>query len=87
MCIRDSSRVYPQRESGNLGLCSYADLKSGIINIDGKEVVTAPLSSYAGAREIAETLKKWIAEGEFMLTEASAMLPGHDAEITLKPRD
>jgi uncharacterized protein (DUF39 family) len=85
--VVDYSQVYPQRESGNLGLCSYADLKSGIINIDGKEVVAAPLSSYAGAREIAETLKEWILKGDFLLTGASAMLPGHDANITLKSRD
>lgn len=85
--IIDYSRGYPQRESGNLGFVSYADLKSGVINLDGKEVPAAPLSSYPGAREIAETLKTWIREGNFPLTRPAATLPGHDAGIAMKPRD
>ncbi|MBW6462856.1 MAG: homocysteine biosynthesis protein [Dethiobacteria bacterium] len=81
--IVDYNRGYPQREAGNLGLINYAELKSGMINIDGKKVPTASLSSYAGAREIAATLKSWIESGEFTLTVPAAGLPSVDAGIKL----
>ncbi len=83
--VVDYEKAYPQRESGNLGLVSYAELKSGSITVQGKKVPTASLSSYAGAREIASTLKEWIAEGHFTLTEPAIKLPSADAGISLKP--
>ena len=55
---------------------SYAELKSGTIVINGKEVKTAPLSSIVKAREIATILKTWIAEGRFFLGKPVDMLPG-----------
>ncbi|MEM0448240.1 MAG: homocysteine biosynthesis protein [Methanomassiliicoccales archaeon] len=54
---------------------SYAELRSGSIEISGKRVRTSSLSSYAKARQIAETLKDWIQKGEFLLTEKVASLP------------
>lgn len=81
--VVDYSRAYPHREAGNLGLVSYADLKSGSITVDGKKVPTASLSSYAGAREIAESLKEWIKSGEFTLTNPVAGLPSVDAGVKL----
>ncbi|MDZ4132882.1 MAG: homocysteine biosynthesis protein [Dethiobacteria bacterium] len=81
--VVDYNRAYPHREAGNLGLVSYADLKSGSITVDGKKVPTASLSSYAGAREIAESLKQWIKSGEFTLTNPAAGLPSVDAGIKL----
>ncbi len=82
--VVDYSRSYPSREGGNLGLYSYAQLKSGQISINGSTVPTAPLSSYAGAREIAATLKEWIQQGSFNLTVPAAPLPSVEAGITLK---
>lgn len=73
----DYSGAYSQREPGNLGFASYAALKSGKINIRGKDVPTAPLSSYPKAREIAGTLKEWILKGEFYLSEPARLLPSH----------
>jgi uncharacterized protein (DUF39 family) len=64
---------------------TYAELKSGAISINGKKVVTAGLSSYARAREIANTLKQWIATGGFMLTEPVELLPSADSGIQFKP--
>jgi L-aspartate semialdehyde sulfurtransferase len=81
--VVDYNRAYPYREAGNLGLVSYADLKSGSITVDGKKVPTASLSSYAGAREIAESLKKWIESGEFTLTVPAAGLPSADSGVKL----
>ena len=81
----DYSDAYPQRKSDIVGEVSYAQLKSGIISVQGKEVKTGSLSSYLKAVEIAETLKEWIKKGEFLLTESVAPLPGVESEITMKP--
>lgn len=83
--VVDYSQTYPNRESGNLGLVSYAELKSGSITIKGKKVPTASLSSYAGAREIAAALKEWITAGQFTLTGPAVALPSMEAGIIMKP--
>jgi len=81
--IVDYHRGYPYKEGGDLGLVSYAELKSGSITVQGQNVPTASLSSYAGAREIASELKDWINSGQFMLSVPSAALPSKEAGITL----
>lgn len=64
----------------NYGEVSYQQLKSGSIVVNGKEVQTAPLSSIVKAREIAETLKKWIKDGEFLINKpAETFLDSEDA--------
>ena len=78
--VVDYSEAYPQGLGGSLAEVTYAELKSGVIVVQGKEVPTAPLSSYPRAREIAETLKQWIVKGEFTLTEPVAALPTVKAE-------
>ena len=62
----------------------YAELRSGIIKLQGKDVPTTPLSSYAKAREIAQILKGWITRGSFLLTEPVQLLPSVEAGIKLK---
>jgi len=54
---------------------SYAELKSGKVEISGEEVPTSPLSSYRMALEIAEELKRRIERGEFFLTAPVERLP------------
>ena len=83
--VVDYSEAYPQREPDILGEVSYAELKSGRIKMEGKDVPTASLSSYPKALEIANILKSWIEKGEFLLTEPVAPLPGAESGITLKP--
>ena len=83
--IIDYSEAYPKMKAGNLGEVSYAELKSGHIKIQRKDVPTASLSSCYKAQEIANTLKLWIAKGEFTLTEPVAPLPGAESGITIKP--
>ncbi|MFH1088057.1 MAG: homocysteine biosynthesis protein [Chloroflexota bacterium] len=83
--IVDYSQTYPQRQPDTLGEVSYAQLKTGKIEVSGKDVPTASLSSYSKAVEIANTLKQWIAEGKFLLTEPVAQLPGVEAGIVFKP--
>jgi len=82
--IVDYSEAYGQRIPGNLGYVSYAELKSGKITINGKEVPTAPLSSYPKARQIAGMLKEWIQKGEFFLTEPVKLLPSYKDGITAR---
>jgi len=83
--VVDYSGAYPQMKSDILGEVSYAQLKSGKIIIQGKEVPTASLSSYPRAVEIATTLKDWILSGKFLLTEPVAPLPGVESSITFRP--
>ena len=82
--IVDYSEAYPQRKPDILGEVSYTQLKSGKIVVQGREVPTASLSSYPKALEIANTLKKWIQKGEFLLTEPVAPLPEAESGITFK---
>lgn len=63
---------------------SYAQLKSGTIELFGKRVKTSSLSSYYKARIIAQRLKDMIMENEFTLTQPVQPLP---AERTVKPLD
>jgi uncharacterized protein (DUF39 family) len=82
--VVDYSDAYPNRKPDVLAEVSYADLKSGKINVGGKEVPTAALSSYPGAVEIALTLKEWISSGRFLLSDPVAFLPGVESGIKLK---
>jgi uncharacterized protein (DUF39 family) len=82
--IVDYSEAYPQRGPDTLGEVSYAQLKTGQIEVQGKQLPTASLSSYPKAVEIAQTLKEWIQKGEFILSEPAVPLPGVESGITLK---
>lgn len=73
--IVDYGHDYTNAIARNYGDVSYAQLKSGSIEVNGKEVPTAPLSSLPMAREIAETLKSWMQEGKFLLNEPAQLLP------------
>jgi uncharacterized protein (DUF39 family) len=83
--VVDYSRDYPQGNAASLGEVNYKELKSGKINVKGKEVPTAPLSSYPMAVAIAEELKKWIRDKRFYLTEPVAALPGAESGVVFKP--
>ncbi|MCQ5375989.1 MAG: homocysteine biosynthesis protein, partial [Methanomassiliicoccales archaeon] len=63
---------------------SYAELRSGSIELFGKKVKTSSLSSYYKARVIAEKLKKMIEEGEFLISRPVQSLP---EERSFKPLD
>lgn len=63
-------------DKNNYGKVNYEQLKSGKIELnDGREVRTAPLSSYSMAREIAEELKNSILEQNFTITKPVKRLP------------
>ena len=83
--VVDYSEAYPQAKPDVLGEVSYGQLKSGKIVIQDKEVATASLSSYPRAVEIANTLKDWLLQGKFLLTQPVATLPGAESGVTFKP--
>jgi uncharacterized protein (DUF39 family)/predicted transcriptional regulator len=67
----------PSRSRPVLKTVSYAELKSGNITINGKNVRSSPLSSFKVAKEIAETLKKQISKGNFLLNRPAELLPNY----------
>jgi uncharacterized protein (DUF39 family) len=73
--VIDYGNDYPQGVGRSLAQVSYAELKSGAIMFQGRRVPTVPLSSVVKAREIAATLKTWIAKGRFLLGEPQFTLP------------
>jgi len=83
--VVDYSEAYPHCKPEVLAEVTVAQLKSGEFYLGEKKVVTAGLSSYARAREIAQTLKKWIEDGDFLLTEALAPLPAPDSGYSFRP--
>ena len=76
----------PKRSRPSFGQVSYAQLRQGSVQINGREVPTAPLSSLKKAREIAALLKEWIQRGEFLLQEPAAPLPREQKQKPLEIR-
>jgi uncharacterized protein (DUF39 family) len=73
--IVDYGNDYPNGISKSHGKVSYAQLKSGTITFRKEKIPTVPMSSLVKAREIADTLKQWISDGEFLLGEPQFTLP------------
>lgn len=74
--VIDYSRGYPHNEGEPLAEVTYEQLRAGTIEVQGKQVRTASLSSYARAREIAGQLKEWLEKGDFLLAKPVDPLPG-----------
>jgi uncharacterized protein (DUF39 family) len=74
--VYDYSMDYPKGSPVPLAEVSYQDLRSGVIVINNKKVITAPMSSYYKANQIANILKDWIEGGKFLLGESQQNLPG-----------
>lgn len=77
----------PRRNRPNLGKVSYAELKSGTITVNGKEVRVRPLSSFSKAQEICEILKKWIEKGEFLLGKPVELISTTTKFKPMKPEE
>lgn len=65
----------PRRDRPKLKRVSYKELKSGLIEINGKKVRCSSMSSLFYARKIAEELKEWIKNGKFFLNPPAETLP------------
>lgn len=59
----------------SVGRTNYEALQSGMIEINGKKIHTAPMASLNKARKIAALLKEQIQKGTFQLTEPVAIFP------------
>ncbi|HBI14543.1 MAG TPA: hypothetical protein DDY20_03360 [Desulfobulbaceae bacterium] len=81
--VVDYGHDYTNRVDRNYGEVSYAALRSGEIEVAGKKVPTAPLSSRVKALEIAEILKQWILDRKFELGEPVAQLPTVDYSVDI----
>lgn len=64
-----------RRSRPALGRVTYAQLRSGEIEVEGKKVPTGPISSLSKARRIATELKSWITEKGFTIQEPLQLLP------------
>lgn len=82
--VIDYSKAYPNLEPDVVAEVSYGQLRSGKVDINGREVPTASLSSYPRAREIALELKDWIIKSKFELTQPVAGLPGPESGLQFK---
>jgi L-aspartate semialdehyde sulfurtransferase len=70
MPVVDYGYDYGAGKSKVLKYVNYAELKSGEVELYEKKIPTVPLTSYSMSLEIADKLKEWIDQGEFLLTEA-----------------
>ncbi|MBE0527137.1 MAG: homocysteine biosynthesis protein, partial [Candidatus Thorarchaeota archaeon] len=69
----------PSRSRPALAPVNYEELKSGMIEVNGREVRTSPLSSFKVAQDIAAQLKDLITKKEFFLSEAVTLLSSKDS--------
>jgi len=74
--VVDYSENYWSNSGAPLAWVSYAELRTGTIEVEGRKVRCASLSSYYKARKVALSLKNWIADGSFLLGKPVDPLPG-----------
>jgi len=75
MPVKDYGHDYPAGVSRTICHVTIEELKSGVIDVGDRKTPTVPVTSYTMSLEIAETLKKWIEDGRFLLTEAQDKEP------------
>lgn len=73
--VVDYAEDYPQKTGNTLGRFTYAELRSGEVELLGKKVPVTSMSSYNKALTICELLKAEIQAGRFLLSEPSQPLP------------
>jgi uncharacterized protein (DUF39 family) len=67
--VKDYGHDYPNGIGRVLKKVTFAELISGVIDVEGVRSATVPLTSYSLSLEVADTLKEWIRNGSFTLTE------------------
>ncbi len=77
--VLDYSHDYPNAVNNKIGEVSYAELKSGEIELNGRKITAAPLSSFPMAKKIADIVKEWIENG-FTIGVPQTLLPGPNQE-------
>lgn len=74
----------PHRSRPSLARVSYAELRSGSIDLNGRKIRTAPLSSLYKARKIAAELKDWVKNKSFTLQAPVQAFPGNPTTNALE---
>ena len=72
----------PSRNRPSLRKVSYAELRSGKVEINGDEVRTSSLSSMRKAKEVAISLKEWVEQGKIEMTLPTRKI---DPRVLAKP--
>ena len=85
--VVDYSDDYPQNNGKVLCHVNYEQLRSGRIEVEGKEIAVGSLSSYHKALEIAHLLADEIRRGDFRLAEPIEYLPKDTAMKPLVTRE
>ncbi|MDL2220557.1 homocysteine biosynthesis protein [Eubacteriales bacterium OttesenSCG-928-N14] len=76
----------PSRNRPDFGYYSYGQLRSGSVELNGRQVPTSSLSSLKMAREITAKLKDSIVKGEMLLQQPIAPLPKDQKQMPLNAR-
>jgi len=82
--IETSVLDYGSPGTPKLDQVNYEELQSGYIKVKGKKVRTAPVSSLAKARKIADELKQWLVNGQFEVTKPVQLFPKNTVLKSLK---
>lgn len=77
----------PRRDRPTLRKVNYKELKSGVIDVNGKSVDCSSMSSLYHARKIAQTLKLWIQNGKFFLNPPAETLPRNTVFKPMKQKE
>jgi len=85
--IETSVLDYGMVGTPKLGQVTYEELRSGFIKVKGKKIRTAPVSSLAKARKIADELKKALQEGHFEITCPVQMFPQNTTLNSLEEKE
>jgi len=64
-----------RRDKPVLKSASYAELKSGKVELNGESIPSYPVCSLPKAKQITLELKKWIEQGKFLITKPVETLP------------
>ena len=72
----------PSRSRPAIRKVTYAELRSGTVEMNGEEVRTSSLSSFRKARQVAEELKHWVESGSMHLALPTRPI---DAKKLAKP--
>jgi len=73
--VVDYGYDYPNGTGDVIGEVTVSDIEDKEIVVKGKRIPCAQLSNIKKARQIAETLKKWIRSGQFLISQPAELLP------------
>jgi uncharacterized protein (DUF39 family) len=85
--VVDYSHDYPQNTGKVLAYVNYEQLRTGHIELDGKQIAVGSLSSYYKALEIAHLLADEIRRGDFQISRPIAGLAPKTRMKPLKTRE